>query len=449
MRIPTKPPALFPLLGKALEKYKDTPSEFARITSLGPTVDGRYRHWDKLRHIPPPDGYSHEEWWVGLKMARQALLRPFGLSDGSGKAFQYALTDVMVEMLHEIDQRAGGTLRFPDQISDPESGRFYLRRSLEEEAITSSQMEGAATTRDVAKRMLRDERPPTNKSEWMIRNNFLAMQFIRQARDRPLSRELVFELHRILTESTLRPEQCGRFRSKEDEIVVADADGLTLHDPPDADCLPERLEEMCRFANNGNSRPYVHPVIRAVLLHFWLAYDHPFTDGNGRTARALFYWTMSREGYWLAEYLSISRILNQARAAYVRSFLYSETDDNDATYFILHQLETFTRAIADFHIYLERKLAERRHRRKGLAALGGRAAELNSRERSLLQHGLDHPGEQYTVAMHRNYHNVAYQTARTDLLHLAKLGLLKQMKTGRRFTFVVPADLERRIDGAD
>jgi Fic family protein len=382
-------------------------------------------------------------------MARQALSRPFGLSDGSGKAFQYALPDVMVEMLHEIDQNAGGTLRFPDQISDPESGRFYLRRSLEEEAITSSQMEGAATTRDVAKRMLREERPPTNKSESMIRNNFLAMQFIRQAKDRPLSRELVFEFHSILTESTLPPEQCGRFRLKEDKIVVADADGLTLHEPPDADSLPARLEEMCQFANNGNQRPYVHPVVRAVLLHFWLAYDHPFTDGNGRTARALFYWAMSREKYWLTEYLSISRILNQAKASYVRSFLYSETDDNDATYFILHQLETLTRAIADFQTYLERKLAERRHRRNGMTALGGQAAELNSRERSLLRHALDHPGEQYTVAMHRNYHSIAYQTARTDLLHLSKLGLLEQMKIGRRFAFVAPADLERRIDRAD
>ncbi len=189
MRIPAKPPALFPLLGKVLEKYKDKPSEFARITSLGPTADGRYWHWDKLRYLPPPDSYTHEEWWVGLKMARQTLLRPFGLSDGSGRDFQYALPDVMVEMLHEIDQKAGGTIRFPDQISDPESGRFYLRRSLEEEAITSAQMEGAATTRDVAKRMLRDERPPTNKSEFMIRNNFQAMQFIREVKDRPLSRE--------------------------------------------------------------------------------------------------------------------------------------------------------------------------------------------------------------------------------------------------------------------
>jgi len=57
------------------------------------------------------------------------------------------------------------------------------------------------------------------------------------------------------------------------------------------------MEAMCAFVNGRDTEPFIHPAIRAMILHFWLAYDHPFVDGNGRTARALFYWAMLRPGH--------------------------------------------------------------------------------------------------------------------------------------------------------
>lgn len=45
-----------------------------------------------------------------------------------------------------------------------------------------------------------------------------------------------------------------------------------------------------------------------------IAYMHPFVDGNGRTARALFYWYMLKSGYWLTEYLSISRVIAKSKS---------------------------------------------------------------------------------------------------------------------------------------
>jgi Fic family protein len=62
-----------------------------------------------------------------------------------------------------------------------------------------------------------------------------------------------------------------------------------FHTPPPAAELPARLEAMCDFANSKTPDTFIHPVVRGIFLHFWLAYDHPFVDGNGRTARALFY----------------------------------------------------------------------------------------------------------------------------------------------------------------
>ena len=172
----------------------------------------------------------------------------------------------------------------------------------------------------------------------MILNNFAAMQFITRVKAGPLTPERVFEIHQMVTDGTLEDTfAAGRFRHSGEHRVVADANGEVFHEPPPAGELPRRLQAMCDFANAQSPDCVVHPALRAIILHFWLAYDHPYVDGNGRTARALFYWAMLHHGYWLFEFISNSHILRQAPAQYRRSFLYTETDDNDLTYFIVAQ----------------------------------------------------------------------------------------------------------------
>jgi Fic family protein len=182
-------------------------------------------------------------------------------------------------------------------------------------------------------------------------------------------------------------------------------------------------------------------VIRGIILHFWLAYDHPFVDGNGRTARALFYWQMLHAGYWLFEFISISQFLRKAPVQYGMAFLHTETDDNDLTYFIIHQTEIIRRALKELHGYVSRKAAETR---ACLNVLQNHP-ELNHRQQALIAHALRHPGFAYSIAGHGARQAVVYQTARTDLLSLARLGLLEQRKAGRALVFVAPRNLEERL----
>jgi Fic family protein len=182
------------------------------------------------------------------------------------------------------------------------------------------------------------------------------------------------------------------------------------------------LAALCDFANGVTPDGFVHPAVRAILLHFWLAYDHPFVDGNGRTARALFYWAMLHSGYWLFEFVSISAILRKAPAQYSRSFLYTETDDNDLTYFLLAQTEVIRKAMRELQNYIARKTSEVREVEQHLRAL-----ELfNHRQVALIRHAMQHPGHRYTFISHQKSHAVAYQTARTDLLDLATRGILER-----------------------
>ena len=443
MRIPMAPPPLGEILSRI--SSPDHPERLMEILVLGigAAPDGKYRHWDTLRHVAPPTDLTHEEWWAAIKLARMQSRREIQLRDTSGRPFTYSTPDPLLQMLHGIDRNATGQIAATDAITNPQTRDRYIQSSLIEEAITSSQLEGAASTHDDAKKMIRSGRAPLDKSERMILNNYNAIRLISQYKNEPLSRELLFEIHRTITRDTLDitggPDH---LRTSDDSAVkVRDSLGNILHSPPPAEELLSRIDNLCRFANEMPADVFLHPVVKAIILHFWLAYDHPFTDGNGRTARALFYWCMLAQGYWLFEFISISRILLSAPAKYSRSFLYTETDDNDLTYFVLCQLRVICRAIEQLQEYIRRKTGEVRV----IERLVRTNLDLNHRQLALLSHALRHPGFRYTISSHKASHRITYQTARTDLLGLGGLGLLERGRSGRQFVFNPPSDIEERL----
>jgi len=405
-------------------------------------LDGEYVHWDKLRHLPPPSGLDHEQWWFAIRLTRTASLQAIPLRDAAGGGFSYGTPAAVQRLLHYVDRHCSGEIAMSDVVSDEQARRHYLVNSLMEEAIRSSQLEGATTTRKVAKELLRTGRSPKDRSELMILNNYRALEFMREGMGERLEPATVLELHRILTEGTLDdPTAAGRLQSEADErVAVVDAtDGSVMHNPPPAAQLPARLQALCDFANqrDEDSEGFIHPAVRAILLHFWLAYDHPFEDGNGRTARALFYWYMRTRGYWMVEYLSISRILRDAPAKYSRAFLLTETDGGDTTYFLLHQLRTIERAVEELHVYLRRKVSEVRDVERLIEG----AAGLNHRQLALLSDAIRHPDDLYTYQSHATSHRVTHETARNDLLQLHDRGLLRRRKSGRRHVYSAVVDL--------
>lgn len=400
-------------------------------------ADGRdYVHWDKLRHLKAPRGLTHEEWWFLTKWGRLPLQRRIPLTDPKGAPFVYGVPDLVARLLHYVDQRCGGEVAISEVVTADEQARHhYLVNSLMEEAIRSSQLEGATTSRRVAKELLRSGREPQNRSERMILNNYRALQSMREGMGEDLTPEAVLELHRILTEGTLdNPDSAGRLqRPDEERIAVYDRnDGSLIHTPPAADQLTTRLEALCEFANErDNPDRFIHPVVRAILLHFWLGYDHPFEDGNGRTARALFYWYMRTRRYWLVEYLSISRILRQAPAKYTRAFVLTETDERDTTYFLVYHLNVIQRAVEELHTYLQRKVKEVRDVERLLKGSAG----FNHRQLALLSDAVRSPDHAYTFRSHSLSHAVTHETARNDLLPLVDSGLLERRRPGRSYVF--------------
>ena len=162
MKIPDTPPKLKKLIDRSIRDN--------RLSTILSTLSksgggGDYLHWDKLKFKPAPGGLSHEEWWLGLKLARLSSSRVIPLRDKRGNPFRFNVPDFIQEALHKIDQGAGGYVGLPSAVSNPHIRDRYILSSLLEEAITSSQLEGAVTTRDVAKEMIRSGREPIDNRD--------------------------------------------------------------------------------------------------------------------------------------------------------------------------------------------------------------------------------------------------------------------------------------------
>lgn len=443
-----KVPVPAPQLADSLAKSRLGLEQLLEL-NVSPEVDGIYDHWDHLRHLTPPAGLvDTATWWAAIKVARAGLERELPLRDKTGSPFTVSLTGNMQRKLHFLDREAAGAIQSSGMVDDDSTRKRYLMRSLIEEAMTSSQLEGASTTRQIAKEMLSTGRAPRDRSEQMIHNNYAMMQSLRRIQGRPLTVDLILEMHRLLMQDALDdPAQAGRLRVAADNVVVQDRGDptITLHVPPPAAELPARLQALCDFANAVDETEFLHPIVRAIAIHFQIGYDHPFCDGNGRTARALFYWSMLRSGYWLTQYISISSVIKKAPAPYIRSYLYSESDGTDMTYFVAHQLDVIIDAVEGLRGYLARKGNERNQAEALLRPGSVIGARLNHRQRALLLHAIRSPDSVYEIAGHQVAHRVTYPTARSDLLGLVELGLLHHEKRGKAFLFTPVEDLSKRL----
>ena len=381
-------------------------------------VNADYEYWDKAKYKKLPEGFTPQMLWANVKASRLRSMIPVW----NKYSINLCVTSQMQRLCHEFDMKFGSFWEVEGDTQSSEK-KYYLSSSLMEEAIYSSKMEGASTTRIVAKDMLRKKKSPQNKSQQMIVKNYNTIQYIVEHKDEPLTEELLLTIHRLMTEKTLdNPEDAGRFRTN-DKVVVADmVEGDIIYTPPSFQEIPEFVESLCDFFNNDNPRTFIHPIIRGIIVHFMLAFMHPFVDGNGRTARALFYWYMLKEGYKLTEYMSISRVIAKSKSNYEKAFRYVENDGNDMGYFVAYNLGALEISFQQLRDYIQRKQREKR-----AASSFMMAGNINQRQALILQRLKEEPDTIFTVKDVQEQFSVSSMTARKDLSALVLQGYLKEI----------------------
>ena len=400
-----------------LDKSK-RPNE--KLSALIDKINDDYEYWDTVKYKNRPEGCaSAQELWLRVKASRISCT----VFAWDRYNVTFGLTNKMQRLCHEFDMNFGGSWENSSVIPNDNNRERYLISSLMEEAIYSSQMEGAATTRKVAKDMLRRQISPKDKSQQMIVNNYQTIRFIVENKQTPLTPELVLHIHHLMTDKTLNdPNDAGRLRTN-NEVVVED--GIThevVHTPPSFEELPTFLKELCKYFNETSARVFVHPIIRGIIIHFMVAYMHPFVDGNGRTARALFYWYMLKQGYWLTEYLSISRVIAMSKKSYEKAYQYVEADYNDLGYFIAYNLKVLEQSFKQLQNYIKKKQNERM-----LASSFLRLGDINERQAQIIRMYMENPKEVLTVKDLQNKFMVTATTAKSDIVGLLKRGLLDEI----------------------
>ncbi|MBP5458267.1 MAG: Fic family protein [Paludibacteraceae bacterium] len=390
-------------------------------SSIMPIVDKvniDYEYWDKVKYKKLPEGFTPQMLWANVKAERLKSM----ISVWEKYGINLCITNQMQRLCHEFDMNFGSFWEVEGDTRSAEK-KYYLSSSLMEEAIYSSKMEGASTTRAVAKDMLRKKKSPQNKSQQMIVNNYKTIQYIVEHKDEPLTEELLLTIHRLMTEKTMENhEDAGRFRTN-DKVVVADMiEGDIIYIPPSFQEIPEFIESLCDFFNNGNPRTFIHPIIRGIIVHFMLAYMHPFVDGNGRTARALFYWYMLKEGYNLTEYMSISRVIAKSKSNYEKAFRYVENDGNDMGYFVAYNLRALEKSFQQLRDYILRKQQE-----KKAANVFMMTGNINQRQAMVLQRLKEEPDTIFTVKDVQEQFSVSSMTARKDLSDLVQQGYMMEI----------------------
>ena len=413
---------------------------------------GRYLHWDEFKWRVEA-GDDEESAWLATKVSRKSIAKNLSLLKAEGdRCFSYSVPDSLYPQLHEIDRMIGGGQRLSDGAftSSTEKNRYLLKSLIQEEAITSSQLEGASTTREVAKDMLSKSLPPQDKSQRMILNNYLLMKKVVERKDQELSIEFILELHRIATDRAIENQAASGELRKDNNISVSDLYNENTFYPPEWETIRDRLTDLCIFANTDHAQndhiKFIHPIIKAIILHFMIAYIHPFGDGNGRTARAIFYWSILRSGYWLFEYISISKLIQEKRGDYDKSFIYVETDDFDLTYFLYNQVDTIEKAVKSLLEYIDRKKQDF-YEFMDWIDKSPVAKKLQFGHLQILKEALKNPGSEFTAKQVAHDFDVTDNTARSYLNKLVTQDLLiaAQSKNGKTTIYLAPANLRVRL----
>ena len=381
-------------------------------------ININFEYWDTVKYKKCPPDCTPTDLWTYVKAARIksaiTVWEKYGVS--------LSLTNNMQKKCHEIDMNWGGSWG-TDATIDSKTKEQYLVSSLMEEAIYSSMMEGASTTRKVAKEMLRKKVAPKDKSQQMIHNNYQTIQFIIAHKNEPLTEDLLLHIHRLMTENTmLSPDDAGRFRTNNDVVVENGITHETVHTPPSYDEIPQFINDLCLFFNQNDDKQFIHPIIRGIIIHFMISYIHPFADGNGRTARAMFYWYMLRKGYWLTEYLSISRVIAKSKKSYEKAFLYAEADQMDIGYFVAYNLRVLEQSFQQLQNYIKRKQSE-----KNDALILMQIGDINERQAQIIKHFDNSPNAMLTIKDIQTKFMISPTTAKADVTRLVERGILAEI----------------------
>lgn len=394
---------------------------------------GRYLHWNDICNRTNDDKKALGYWSL-IKMARNGASQSmFGLQGVFQKPSSYCPLPSIQKTCSIID-RTCTEVAIKALISNSDMDESVFSNFIDDESIASSQLEGAATTRKVAIEILREGRPPKNESDKMILGNNRLMNMAWESRHDAMTKELFLLFHETASQGvndfSYKP---GELR-KDNSVVVADMEGNTIHQPPPVSELDESIAAFIGWININHEddispKQYIHPVVKACIIHFCVGYLHPFNDGNGRVARALSYWYLFRQGYDAFRYISISKFLKEAPIQYAEAYMKTERDGLDLTYFVEYQCRILERAINETISKVTDAVNQARQFNLWLIRTGS-SRKLTTIQQYIIQSVIVEPGRTLTVKQLEENAGISASASRKNLEQMTEAGMLNRSGGG-------------------
>lgn len=358
-------------------------------------------------------------FWPVLENTRRGMSTLLPLITQEGESFWFVQNP---SITMQVDQVSASARR--ETLLSPWVTAHLQEDAMIEEAVYSSLIEGAFTTREAAEKMLKSGRKPRNQSEQMVKNNYDALSFMLERLHMPISRDMLVQVAGILTRGTTDTPVTG-FRTI--QVVVAGQDEV-VYTPPAPDQVSGMMDSLLDFIKTSK----LHPVIKACIAHFYFVYVHPFTDGNGRTARALSLLILLQSGFDFFRSFPISSLVAKDRMKYYRAIRDVEDSAGDMTYFI----DTYSAMLSGALQIMERQVTFHLLRKEWMARLRA-LGTLNERQLLGADWLLKKDQEQMTVNVWKKKFGTATETARQDLLTLSETGLLTRRMEGKKAVFII------------
>ena len=360
------------------------------------------------------------EVWQQLQISRRENGVKIPLKDQEDKDLFFSLTEELKKKVVAVDDLARNN--FFDNLDENEKIDL-IRAAQEDEAFYSSVIEGAHTTKKRTKELVEKGLEPKNKDERMVLNNYKALMFILENLHRDIDEDIIIKIYQKVTEGTLDEEELG-YRNNQNYVRSLNE---VVYEPPKYEEVPKLMKDLVKFIND-DSEDLLHPLIKALILHFDFVYIHPFNDGNGRTARALTYMYLLKSGYHFFKFFSISSLLKEFRGNYYKAIKNVEDYDSDVTYFVEFYLDMMEKSIkkvsSDFRNQYLLKVIKEKILNRGL--------ELNSRQVKSLEKIIKVNKKNVDIAFYMSLNKVVQETARKDLQELVEMEILQVTKLGKK-----------------
>lgn len=331
---------------------------------------------------------------------------------------------VCLDSVVRISLSAARVLLTPQQ-----SARLYGAKAMEEEIVSTFRIEQVDTSRESVRRILSGQ-VPKNDEEHCIYGMKLGLEFIADV-SHTITEENLFRLYQMTI---------GDFLPEEDRLLPGNLyrhDSVYIvgnkveHTGLPWQKLPAYMAELVAFAAEAAQ----NDLVKAAILHFALAYLHPYFDGNGRMARLLHLWYLVQQGYTSALFVPMSRFIEESRSRYYKAYTLVEQNQQlsgvlDVTPFLTYFAES---------VYS--RLGEGQPQPRTLQAFDEalRQGEVTEKEQALWQFVLTAYGDEEfsTKRLEKDFGDAAYATIRSFVLKFERLGLLTSVRYGNRVKYRV------------